>query len=64
MQRSPDGQVLALSRILELTAFEAVRRDQLDVSEAMRLCRCTRVKDNDSKRSIAFPPEALFKDSG
>ena len=27
---------------------EAVRRGQLDVSEAKSLCSCTRVKDNDS----------------
>ena len=38
----------ATLQICELTAFEATRRDQMDVSEARNLCWRTRVKDNDS----------------
>ena len=34
--------------IWQLTAFEAVRQGQMDVSEPRNLCSRTRVKDNDS----------------
>ena len=35
----------ATLQICQLTAFEATRRDQMDVSEARNLCWRTRVKD-------------------
>ena len=39
---------VAALQIWQLTAFEAVRRGQMDVSEPRNLCSRTRVKDNDS----------------
>ena len=38
----------ATLQICKFTAFEAIRRGQMDVSEPRNLCSRTRVKDNDS----------------
>ena len=38
----------AALQICQLTAFEAIRRGQMDVADAKSLCSRTRVKDNDS----------------
>ena len=42
----------------QLTAFEAVRRCQMDVSDVKSLCSCTRVKDNYPYSFTCFLTEA------
>ena len=44
----------ATLQIWRLTAFEAVRRGQMDVSEPRNLCWGTRVNDNDSQSLTCF----------